>query len=88
MSRFLKIINQVKSYSKNCFPFNWTEYLYQEESDFAQGYDTILQVGSKISLFMIIMMETGHTHRLFSRISTQPLWKLQMTTVKPLLMHG
>ena len=44
--------------------------------------------GQKFPLFMIIMMETGHIHRLFSRISTQPLWKLQMTTVKPLLMHG
>ena len=36
--------------AKIVFPFNWTEYLYQEESDFAQGYDTILQVGSKISI--------------------------------------
>lgn len=36
--------------AKIIFPFNWTEYLYQEESDFAQGYDTILQVGSKISI--------------------------------------
>ena len=36
--------------AKIVFPFNWTEYLYQEESDFAQGSDTILQVGSKISI--------------------------------------
>ena len=33
------------------FPFNWTEFQYQEESDFAQGYDSIIQVHSKLSLY-------------------------------------
>ncbi|HAD21240.1 MAG TPA: hypothetical protein DCF87_03890 [Opitutae bacterium] len=32
------------------FPFNWTEFQYQEESDFAQGYDSIIQVASHISI--------------------------------------
>ena len=32
------------------FPFNWTEFQYQEESDFAQGYDSIIQVHTKLSL--------------------------------------
>ena len=32
------------------FPFNWTEFQYQEESDFAQGYDCVIQVGSQISI--------------------------------------
>ena len=30
------------------FPLNWTEFQYQEESDFAQGYDAIIQVKSNI----------------------------------------
>jgi hypothetical protein len=32
------------------FPFNWTEFQYQEESDFAQGYDCVIQVASNISI--------------------------------------
>lgn len=32
------------------FPLNWTEFQYQEESDFAQGYDCVIQVGSQISI--------------------------------------
>ncbi len=32
------------------FPFNWTEFQYQEESDFAQGYDCVIQVASHISI--------------------------------------
>ena len=30
------------------FPLNWTEFQYQEESDFAQGYDAIIQVKSNV----------------------------------------
>ena len=32
------------------FPFNWTEFQYQEESDFAQGYDAVIQISSNISI--------------------------------------
>jgi hypothetical protein len=32
------------------FPFNWTEFLYQEESDFAQGYETTIQIKSQIEV--------------------------------------
>ena len=32
------------------FPLNWTEIQYMEESDFAQGYEVIIQVKSKVEV--------------------------------------
>jgi hypothetical protein len=37
--------NAIATYS---FPVNWTEFQYQEESDFAQGYDAVIQVQSNV----------------------------------------
>lgn len=50
----IKVIEEnatTQTYSANViFPLNWTEFQYQEESDFAQGYDAIIQIKSLIEV--------------------------------------